>query len=199
MTSFRRTYNLDVLPGLVGWESELSREIVWRTMHSGKAMGFKQRIIVQILVLEAETEGRCTETFLEASTTWEQLAQMSSLKERTIRKAARAFNADMPVMLERIDDVFRIRLTERRNVYFLVDEQANAVKIGCSADVHRRVAQLQTGHPRPLVLLGSMPGSFDEEKRIHQLLKAQRIAGEWFALDDYCWETISVEIGRATA
>jgi hypothetical protein len=66
-------------------------------------------------------------------------------------------------------------------IYFVEMEGENAIKIGYSAgSVERRIATLQTGQPRKMLLLGTIPGSMDDERSLHQELKQYRRNGEWF-------------------
>jgi hypothetical protein len=63
-------------------------------------------------------------------------------------------------------------------VYFIHDDVATAIKIGYSTNVKQRLADLQTSSSTKLVLLGVMPGSMNDERRLHA--KFERLHGEWF-------------------
>jgi hypothetical protein len=67
-------------------------------------------------------------------------------------------------------------------IYFAQDESTLHVKIGFHGgeDALERIKSLQTGNPSPLVLLGTMPGDRDTERRLHRDFAAARVAGEWF-------------------
>jgi hypothetical protein len=71
---------------------------------------------------------------------------------------------------------------------YVICERADAklVKIGFSKAPERRVGQLQTGHPAPLVLYHKEAVNNDLvralEKVIHRTLAHKRKGGEWFAL-----------------
>ena len=54
------------------------------------------------------------------------------------------------------------------------------IKVGKSHNVSARLAQLQTGNPRPLMLIGTLEGN--RESEVHALLESRcrRMAGEWF-------------------
>lgn len=72
-------------------------------------------------------------------------------------------------------------------VYFITD--GTAVKIGHTTKaVTERLAQLQTGNPRVLTVLRTMPGSLEDEKRLHDLFagRLMRPNSEWFAI--HPWE-----------
>lgn len=56
-------------------------------------------------------------------------------------------------------------------------------KIGFTATKPRkRQAQLQTGNPEHVYLLGAIEGTRQDEEQLHVLYAAKRIRGEWFAL-----------------
>ena len=54
------------------------------------------------------------------------------------------------------------------------------VKIGYSVNPEARVGELQTGNPRVLELFASMPGTLEDERRIHAKYIKDNIVGEWF-------------------
>lgn len=54
------------------------------------------------------------------------------------------------------------------------------VKIGMADSVSARLAQLQTGSPWPLRLLGVVPGGAVEERDLHRRFAHLRLRGEWF-------------------
>lgn len=66
-------------------------------------------------------------------------------------------------------------------IYFAELEGKSQVKIGytrsCAA---RRIAQLQTGQPGRLKLLGTIPGDVSAERGLHKEFGESRINGEWF-------------------
>lgn len=63
-------------------------------------------------------------------------------------------------------------------VYFA--QADDRVKIGWSKHVASRLAQLQTGSPTPLKLLGAIPGARAAERRLHEQFAHLRLTGEWF-------------------
>ncbi len=70
-------------------------------------------------------------------------------------------------------------------VYFIQDGPGGAIKIGVTAGSPQvRLSALQTGNPRRLELLASIPGSSREEAALHERFAALRIQGEWFRADD---------------
>lgn len=64
------------------------------------------------------------------------------------------------------------------SVYFI--RAGSVVKIGYSADPHKRLADLQTANHRKLTLVATIPGEREDESRLHGRFAAYRIAGEWF-------------------
>lgn len=54
------------------------------------------------------------------------------------------------------------------------------VKIGYSVNPEARVGELQTGNPRQLYLVAKMPGTEEDERRIHAKFIHKNIIGEWF-------------------
>ncbi|MGL5058589.1 MAG: GIY-YIG nuclease family protein [Microcoleus sp.] len=65
-------------------------------------------------------------------------------------------------------------------VYMIQDSASKACKIGVSNDPIARLATLQTGFPYDLNLLWAVPGSFQEEKALHNALDDFHLRGEWF-------------------
>lgn len=67
-------------------------------------------------------------------------------------------------------------------IYFIEMEGTNSIKIGFTAnnDVTARMRQLQTGQPKKLRLLGSLPGDQDAERTLHAVFAGYRSNGEWF-------------------
>lgn len=65
------------------------------------------------------------------------------------------------------------------NIYAV--KAGDYIKIGFTkGDVWERIAQLQTGCPQELRLLGTGPGGRYMEKSLHNILKDFRVHGEWF-------------------
>lgn len=71
---------------------------------------------------------------------------------------------------------------EKTFVYFIVDWQRSAVKIGVSAKPEQRLREVQTGNPHPLDLALIVPGGYALERRLHQQYAPIRLSGEWFKL-----------------
>jgi hypothetical protein len=55
-------------------------------------------------------------------------------------------------------------------------------KIGYSTNPEARVAELQTGNPRKLTLLGKLPGTEADEAEMHQRYIFHNVLQEWFVL-----------------
>lgn len=58
------------------------------------------------------------------------------------------------------------------------------VKVGYSVNPNKRVAELQTGNPRKLVILAIMEGTLEDERRLHAKYSDANILQEWFELSD---------------
>jgi len=67
-----------------------------------------------------------------------------------------------------------------KGVYFITDSNMKAIKIGFSNDIEKRVAELQTGNPCELKILGWLNCDKKYEKVFHQKIKNSKIKGEWF-------------------
>ncbi len=67
------------------------------------------------------------------------------------------------------------------SVYFARAGQDGPIKIGFTAgEPTQRIAGLQTGCPWPIFLIGSLPGSTQNEGDLHRRFAHLRIEGEWF-------------------
>ncbi len=67
-------------------------------------------------------------------------------------------------------------------IYFIQAEGVGHIKIGFTADgdAEGRMANLQTGSPVPLRLLGTMPGTMEDEKDLQRRFASSKVIGEWF-------------------
>jgi hypothetical protein len=63
-------------------------------------------------------------------------------------------------------------------VYFI--QAGDAVKIGYSTRVTKRLSSMQTGNHHGLVLIAEKPGTRAMERQYHQRFSRFRIKGEWF-------------------
>src|SRR5262245_24163164 len=68
-------------------------------------------------------------------------------------------------------------------IYFIHNVRSAAVKVGCSDDPKSRLAQLQTGCPDLLELLGCIPGDERTETALHRVFRRYHLRGEWFRAD----------------
>jgi hypothetical protein len=68
-----------------------------------------------------------------------------------------------------------------KSIYFILDEAANAVKIGISDSPDRRLKEFQSTNPHPLKLLKVIGNStFDDEQGLHQRFAKSAMNSEWF-------------------
>lgn len=64
------------------------------------------------------------------------------------------------------------------HVYFI--EQGKHIKIGFSRGPEVRLAQIQAATPHRCTLIATVPGSLDDEQKMHALFSETRVHGEWF-------------------
>lgn len=79
----------------------------------------------------------------------------------------------------------------KRYVYFATD--GSRIKVGSSYAVRDRLVALSRDVGKPLSLVGSVPGSFHLERKIHARLSDRRIEGEWFAISEEEARTLIAE------
>lgn len=77
-------------------------------------------------------------------------------------------------------DIWRWKLDEPGYVYVIRAAFDTAIKVGFARNVPTRIAELQTGNPRPLNLLYVLPGDRRLERGLHLCLQGVRRVGEWF-------------------
>ena len=77
------------------------------------------------------------------------------------------------------------------NVYFILDENSNAVKIGKANNIQERFSDLQTGNPNKLEVIyfitcDTIEKSEELEKKLHKKFESLRIGtnGEWFTYNE---------------
>lgn len=68
------------------------------------------------------------------------------------------------------------------HVYFIIEEGGAFIRIGRGSA--GKMPSQAGGCPRRLTFVAAMDGSVDEETRIGELFKAERVAGEWFAVSE---------------
>lgn len=67
-------------------------------------------------------------------------------------------------------------------VYFVYC--AGLIKIGYTAGIATRIANLANQSGAPVTLIAVMPGNKNQEKLMHGMFQADRVHGEWFQLSD---------------
>lgn len=66
-------------------------------------------------------------------------------------------------------------------VYFILAPAYKRIKIGfCSGNPYGRLAELQTGCPERLVLIGFVRATRSLESNLHRKYRTDRTFGEWF-------------------
>jgi len=92
--------------------------------------------------------------------------------------------SDLPAEInERIEHVRSIPAPSGTWVYFILAAHIGMVKIGLSANVEKRLGQLQTSHPYDLEIAATMPGGEFHEKAMHYIFSGHHERGEWFRYD----------------
>lgn len=85
---------------------------------------------------------------------------------------------------------------EAHFVYFILNEDSYAIKIGRAKDLAKRIKALQTSSPAKLKLIKSVQVEGDKEaqkleRSLHQQFNGIRLVGEWFKADENLLEYIS--------
>lgn len=76
-------------------------------------------------------------------------------------------------------------------IYFALAPTAGMVKIGFAKNPDARFAILRAGSPVELVLLGSIPGDYTFERRLHAYLFSRHHHNEWFRCDTFVARAIN--------
>lgn len=69
-------------------------------------------------------------------------------------------------------------------VYLIVEKGGRYGKIGYSVNPQKRIAEVQTGNPRPLKLFGTIKGTEETERALHAKYIKDNSIQEWFRLSD---------------
>ena len=95
------------------------------------------------------------------------------------------FNAGDLHNLKRHIDALKIVKAENKrsprgkgHIYFI--QQGDFIKIGWSSDWQYRIYHMQTSNPAPIVVLGVMEGTPQQERQTHRDFAAHRHQREWF-------------------
>lgn len=65
-------------------------------------------------------------------------------------------------------------------VYLMVEKGKKYAKIGYSVNPEKRIAEVQTGNPRQLTLVGKIKGTPSDEAKMHAKYIKQNVLQEWF-------------------
>jgi len=88
-------------------------------------------------------------------------------------------------------------IEEEQRVYFMQDGAEGPIKIGIGVVPRQRRSGVQTGNPRPVRLIGSIPGGKQLEDQLHARFDHLHIQGEWYQpaqeLLDYIKDALGVE------
>lgn len=101
----------------------------------------------------------------------------------------KAQKIEMQIRAE-LSSVFRYHrksdVTPDPGVYFLQSKLVGVIKIGCSANIASRVADIKTANAEELILLASIKTDryLLVEQILHELFQEQRQRGEWFRITE---------------
>jgi hypothetical protein len=90
---------------------------------------------------------------------------------------------------------------ERGFVYFICTDDGEFVKIGWAADPEKRLAQLQTGNPKRLVIVATLLGDRELEAEAHEFFRPasdELRVGEWFPMHAGLASSIAAFVGHRT-
>ena len=82
-------------------------------------------------------------------------------------------------------------MDEEGCTYFICEEDFEKIKIGFATDIHGRLATLQTGNPKELILVDTIYGPKEIERMLHRAFKKYRVSREWFSFSDQIDDFIS--------
>jgi hypothetical protein len=78
-------------------------------------------------------------------------------------------------------------------VYFVQRVSGGPIKIGFSEVLDKRLRAIERQIEEPIRVLGTIPGSYADEARLHRHFKAQALGGEWFDSSEALHEVIRGE------
>lgn len=94
-------------------------------------------------------------------------------------------NEEIRKELERWNNVAqqtsKVKKEKKDDLYLILDNHNNLLKIGRSKNVRARLKQHQTSCGRPLTLLYHIKGKGDMEQSLLERFSQYRTSGEWFA------------------
>lgn len=123
------------------------------------------------------------------------LRRAANLRESFHGHMAVFSKADLEDLPRRVEEIAARKAERRREkttlikavakirkgqVYIIRAGTSGPIKVGYSTNIPARMRDLQTGAPRPLVLLHSEPGSYRTESAVHIALVEYRTRREWF-------------------
>jgi hypothetical protein len=86
----------------------------------------------------------------------------------------------------------------QESVYF-IDDSLERIKIGVSANPHKRLGELQTSSSNQLRLIGAIPGGKHLEAKLHADFAHLRLKNEWFHATQELRGFIDTELGLKQA
>ena len=136
--------------------------------------------------------GRSRDTALEAAQDYCDYINGSNVAPApTLKTAGHVYNierAELDPEVEAAYGVIRDYKAQKRGkqgfVYLIVEKGGRYGKIGYSVNPQKRIAEVQTGNPRPLRLFGTIPGTEADERAMHGKYIKDNALQEWFVLSD---------------
>lgn len=136
--------------------------------------------------------GACRATALEAAQDYCDYINGNNIQPTvTLKTAGHNYNierAELDPEVEAAYGVIRDYKAQKRGkqgfVYLIVEKGGRYGKIGYSVNPQKRIAEVQTGNPRPLRLFGTIPGTEDTERALHAKYIKDNALQEWFKLSD---------------
>lgn len=128
-----------------------------------------------------------------------------------VKRARHTYTAEIPEIPSDIEAAYgmirdyKAQLSGKVDgyVYLIIEENVGGGltygKIGYSTNPRKRVAELQTGNPRPLKLYAAKLGTLDDEAALHRRHIDKNILQEWFHLDAELlleWSTDEIVYGK---
>jgi DNA-binding XRE family transcriptional regulator len=85
-------------------------------------------------------------------------------------------------------------------IYFIQVENGGPIKIGITGnDPRHRMVKIQSDCPWPVILLGAIKGSLEQEAALHCQLDEFNIQGEWFAPAEAVLAAVQSALGSDAA
>ena len=95
------------------------------------------------------------------------------------REYAACMRGDPLIKISPSQKKVRLKARAQGFVYF-IGGRSGPIKIGYSIDARKRLSKISVGSSQHLSLLAKVPGTMDDERRMHHRFAHIRVKGEWF-------------------